>query len=171
MPSEEPEFSTEMPKQAHRHSASRRRAFSLCEAEYFRLVLNYLCSATEGKRAIPIVHTCGGVFGNGAAVQRTCPAIEQYAGGIVADYAAVQVERAVCYPQCRRNHRLILPFHSPSGVKVLAGAYGNCRSTGRGCDVLSVQTKRNVPIWSCPYCAQYDISTSDSSILCLECLL
>ena len=62
----------------------------------FRLVLNYLCTAAEGKRAIQIIHTCG-VFGNGTAFQRTFPAIKQYAGGIAADYAAVQVERAACH--------------------------------------------------------------------------
>ena len=132
--------------------------FPCVKQNIFRLVLNYLCSAAEGKRAIPIVHTCGGVFGNGAAVQRTCPAIEQYAGGIVADYAAVQVERAVCYRNAGGTTAdFAFPtVHQSEGA---AGAYGNCRSTGRGCDVLSVQTKRNVPIWSCPYCAQYDIST------------
>ena len=123
------------------------------------LILNYLCSAAEGKRAILIVHTCGGVFGNGAAVQRTCRAIEQYADSIAADYAAVQVERAVCYRNAggtTADFACLFTVHQSEGA---AGAYGNCRSRVKVCDALSVQTKRNVPIWSCPYCAQYDIFT------------
>ena len=122
------------------------------------LILNYLCSAAEGKRAIPIVYACGGVLGNRTAVQRTCPAIEQYADSIAADYTAVQVERAAFYRNAGGTTAdFAFPtVHQSEGA---AGAYGNCRSTVRGCDAISVQAKRNVPIWSCPYCAQYDIST------------
>ena len=116
----------------------------------FRLVLNYLCSAAEGKRAIPIVHAYG-VLSNRTTFQRTCPAIKQYAGGIVADYAAVQVERAVCYRNAGGTTAdFAFPtVHQSEGA---AGAYGNCRSIALGCDDLSVQTKRNVPIRSCPCC-------------------
>ena len=122
------------------------------------LILNYFCSAAEGKRAIQIVHTCG-VFGNGTAVQRTCPAIEQYTDSIAADYAAVQVERAACYRNAggtTADFACLFTVHQSEGA---AGAYGNCRSIFRGCDDLSVQTKRNVPIRSCPCCAQFDIFT------------
>ena len=114
------------------------------------LILNYLCSAAEGKRAIPIVYACG-VLGNGTAVQRTSPAIKQYAGGIAADYAAVQVERAAFYRNAGGTTAdFAFPtVHQSEGA---AGAYGNCRSIALGCDDLSVQTKRNVPIRSCPCC-------------------
>ena len=129
--------------------------FPCVKQNIFRLILNYLCSAAEGKLAIQIIHTCG-VFGNRAAVQRTCPAIEQYADVIAADYAAVQVERAVCYRNAGGTTAdFAFPtVHQSEGA---AGAYGNCRSIALGCDALSVQTKRNVPIRSCPCFAQCDI--------------
>ena len=125
--------------------------FPCVKQNIFRLVLNYLCTAAEGKRAIPIVHTYG-VLGNGTAVQRTCPAIEQYAGGIAADYAAVQVERAACHRNAGGTTAdfAILAVHQSEGA---VGAYGNCRSTVRCCDALSVQTKHNIPIRSFPCCA------------------
>ena len=114
------------------------------------LILNYLCSAAEGKRAIPIVYAYG-VFGNGTAFHRTCPAIKQYTGGIAADYAAVQVERAACH---RNAGGTTADFSFPTvhQSEGAAGAYGNCRSIALGCDALSVQTKRNLPIRSCPCC-------------------
>ena len=114
------------------------------------LILNYLCSAAEGKRAIPIVYACG-VLGNGTAFQRTCPAIEQYADVIAADYAAVQVERAAFYRNAGGTTAdFAFPtVHQSEGA---VGAYGNCRSIALGCDDLSVQTKRNVSIRSCPCC-------------------
>ena len=119
----------------------------------FRLVLNYLCSAAEGKRAIQIIHTCG-VLGNRTAVQRTCPAIEQYADVIAADYAAVQVERAACHRNAggtTADFAFLFPaVHQSEGA---VGAYGNCRSIALGCDALSVQAKRNVPLRSFPCCA------------------
>ena len=115
------------------------------------LILNYLCSAAEGKRAIPIVHAYG-VFGNGTAFHRTCPAIKQYTGGIATDFAAVQVERATCYLNAGETTAdfALLAVHQSECAAV---AYGNCRSIVRGCDALSVQTKRNVPIRSFPCCA------------------
>ena len=124
--------------------------FLCVKQNIFRLVLNYLCSAAEGKLAIQIIHAYG-VFGNGTAVQRTSPAIKQYAGGIVADYAAVQVERAACYRNAGGTTAdFAFPtVHQSEGA---AGAYGNCRSTVKDCDVLSVQAKRNLPIRSCPCC-------------------
>ena len=115
------------------------------------LILNYLCSAAEGKLAIQIIHTCG-VFGNGTTFQHTCPAIKQYAGGIAADYAAVQVERAACHRNAVGTTAdfAILAVHQSEGAAVI---YGNCRSTARGCDALSVQAEHNVPIRSFPCCA------------------
>ena len=129
--------------------------FPCVKQNIFRLILNYLCSAAEGKRAIPIVHAYG-VFGNGTAFHRTCPAIKQYTGGIATDFAAVQVERAACHRNAGgATADFAFPtVHQSEGA---VGAYGNCRSIALGCDALSVQAKRNVPIWSCPYCAQYDI--------------
>ena len=129
--------------------------FPCVKQNIFRLILNYLCSAAEGKRAIPIVYACG-VFGNGTAFQRTCPAIEQYADVIAADYAAVQVERATCYLNAGGTTAdfALLAVHQS---KCAAVAYGNCRSIVRGCDALSVQTKRNVPIRSCQCFVQCDI--------------
>ena len=125
--------------------------FPCVKQNIFRLVLNYLCTAAEGKLAIQIIHTCG-VLGNGTAFQRTCPAIEQYAGGIATDYAAVQVERTACYRNAGGTTAdFAFPtVHQSEGA---AGAYGNCRSTVRGCDALSVQTKHNIPIRSFPCCA------------------
>ena len=125
--------------------------FPCVKQNIFRLVLNYLCTAAEGKRAIQIIHTCG-VFGNGTAFQRTFPAIKQYAGGIAADYAAVQVERAACHRNAGGTTAdfAILAVHQSEGAAVI---YGNCRSTVRGCDALSVQTKHNIPIRSFPCCA------------------
>ena len=115
------------------------------------LILNYLCSAAEGKRAIQIIHTCG-VFGNGTAVQRTSPAIKQYTGGIAADFAAVQVERASCYLNAvGTTADFAFPtVHQSEGA---VGAYGNCRNIVRGCDTLSVQAEHNIPIRSFPCCA------------------
>ena len=115
------------------------------------LILNYLCSAAEGKRAILIVHAYG-VLGNRTAFQRTFPAIEQYADVIAADYAAVQVERATCHRNAGGTTADVafLAVHQSEGA---VGAYGNCRSTVRCCDALSVQTKHNIPIRSFPCCA------------------
>ena len=114
------------------------------------LILNYLCTAAEGKHAIQIIHTCG-VFGNGTTFQHTCPAIEQYADVIAADYAAVQVERAACHRNAGGTTAdfAILAVHQSEGA---VGAYGNCRSIVRGCDTLSVQAKHNVPLRSFPCC-------------------
>ena len=100
------------------------------------LILNYLCTAAEGKLAIQIIHTCG-VFGNGTAFQRTCPAIKQYTDGIAADYAAVQVERAACHRNAGGTTAdfAILAVHQSEGAAVI---YGNCRSTARGCDTIKL---------------------------------
>ena len=115
------------------------------------LILNYLCSAAEGKRAIPIVHAYG-VFGNGTAFHRTCPAIKQYTGGIATDFAAVQVERAACHRNAGgATADFAFPtVHQSEGA---VGAYGNCRNIALGCDTLSVQAEHNIPIRSFPCCA------------------
>ena len=132
--------------------------FSCVKQNIFRLILlaalilNYFCSAAEGKSAIPIVHAYG-VLGNRTAVQRTCPTIKQYAGGIAADYAAAQVERAACHRNAggTAGDFAFLAVHQGEGAAI---ANSNCRSIVRGCDSLSVQAEHNVPLRSFPCCAQ-----------------